>query len=132
MRCFAFGLIGLVPVLGIGLAVQALRLQQRIAFEMKDSWKAPPVYVYWLLGIALLWAVDTHFGSIGDLTMALLVLAAQSFHIWRSFGLSPHRVWNPGRPQLTWGVICAYAGVSLSFWLGAVLLCRVTRLIDHV
>ena len=78
MRCFVFGSIGLIPILGSGLAIQAIRLRDDIKAELGERPDLPPVYVYWLGGLILLWALDGRWGISGDLATCVVLLAAQT------------------------------------------------------
>lgn len=116
MRCFTFGLLGVVPVFGAGFAWQALRLRRAISAEVGDAWEPPPVYCYWVIGmIAVLvswqWLPLAVAGTVFP-----LVIGIQTWHCWRSFISTREVTWNPGRIQLLWGVILAYAGLGFSLW----------------
>ena len=46
----------------------------------------------------------------------------QSVHLWRSLARGHRDAWHPGQRQASWGVILAYAGMSLSLWIVGVLI----------
>jgi hypothetical protein len=127
MRCLAFGLIGLVPLVGTGFACQALRLGRAISLDFEDGWRPPPVYGYWLVGTMALVVADAALGLLGDLAVCSLLLGLQSWHCWRRSGGQGGRVWNPGHRELRWGVIFARAGLGLSLWTIVVLVLRVSK-----
>lgn len=56
IRCGWFGFLGLIPVIGLGLAVQAVRLHRQINSEQGTAWEQPavswPWLVYWLAAMA--------------------------------------------------------------------------------
>lgn len=126
-RCFIYGAIGLVPVLGTGLAVQALRLRDDVAAEVGERWAPPPILWLWLGGWVVLWGADAQFGFSGALVAGMALLGAQSWMVWRQAGSDPEAVWNPGRPMLVLGTLFAYAGLSASGWAVALLISRAVR-----
>jgi hypothetical protein len=132
MRCLVFGLIGLVPILGTGLAVQALRLRQAVSAELGEDWGRLHVSLYWILGMVALWAADGAFGLPGDVVVSFVVLVMQSWHVWRSLPPESKEYWNPGRPELVWGIMFAYAGLGGSLWLLALLVYRLAKLVGGV
>jgi hypothetical protein len=116
MRCFIFGLLGLIPFFGVGFAYQALRLRRAISADIGDAWDPPPVYCYWVIGLVAVIAAWSWITVTVAMLVFLAVVALQTWHCWRSFRAAPEAIWNPGRQQLFWGVIFAYAGLGLSLW----------------
>jgi len=116
MRCFVFGLLGLVPFFGVGFAYQALRLRRAISLEIGDAWEPPPVYCYWVMGLIAVITAWSWLNPTANAVLFILVLGVQTWHCWRSFAGTREVTWNPGRCQLLWGVIFAYAGLGLSLW----------------
>jgi hypothetical protein len=47
LRCFAFGLLGFIPVIGLPFALAALWLSGRIRRQEKQLWNAAKVYRQW-------------------------------------------------------------------------------------
>ena len=47
LRCFTYGLLGLLPVIGVPCAVAALWLSGRIRVEEKRHWNAARPYRIW-------------------------------------------------------------------------------------
>jgi hypothetical protein len=121
-------MIGLVPIVGTGLAVQALGLQRKVNDELGLKWNTPFVILYWMVGVVLLWFTDGAFGIVGDLASAVILFGLQSWHLARSFPADAEDCWNPGRPELVRGVICAQAGIAGTLWFLALLAYRVVRL----
>jgi hypothetical protein len=128
MRCFTFGALGLMPVLGAGLAVQALRLADRINAELGQPRNRPAVYFYWTPGLLLLWLGDTVLGLAGEVVACVALLTLQSIHVWRSARRMPAPAGNPAYLQVTLGVTLAYAGLALSLWLLAAVGHRIVQL----
>jgi hypothetical protein len=124
MRCLIFGAIGLIPLFGAGLAVQALRLRRAVSQEVGEKW-TPPVPGWWVAGLLAVSLADRKWGAPGSIAVCVLLLMAQSWHIRQSYHPDTGAVWNPGWPQLIWGTVLASAGLSLSLWLLAVLAARV-------
>ena len=108
IRCFVFGALGAIPLIGIGLAIQALRLHRKVLAEMGGTWRPPPLYWYWLIGLLYLWAYRELFGDVGTLSIFLIIGGLQTYHLWRSFSPAPR--WNPGERHLFWGAALAYLG----------------------
>ncbi len=109
IRCFVFGALGAIPVIGVGLAIQALRLQKGVLAELEQPWKPPPLYWYWLIALLYLWAYGELFGPGGALSIFIIFAGLQTYHLWRSFPPTEPR-WNPGERHLFWGVALAYFG----------------------
>jgi hypothetical protein len=127
-RCSLFGKIGLVPIIGTGLAIQALRLRRTVCGELGMQWLLPPVAVYWALGLATLWAVDRVLGIPGDAFAIVLLLLLQSWHLWMRVPRAPTPAWNPVRAELACGAILACAGIGSSLWLLTVVVDRLLRM----
>lgn len=118
VRCFVFGALGAIPIVGIGLAIQALRLHRRIFTELQQPWKPPPLYWYWLITLLYLWAYGELFGAAGGFSIFLILAGLQTYHLRRSF--PPEPPWNPGERHHFWGVALAYLG-----WFGSITLLAV-------
>lgn len=127
MRCFVFGAIGLLPIVGVGLALQALQLRRLVSSELQEPWVHPRIYWFWLAGIAGLCLAEWRYGLLGDFVVIITLLAAQSVYLFRLLAPVPGGAWNPGFRPLIWGVTFAYAGLSLSLWLIAILLLRIVK-----
>ncbi|MFO1496949.1 MAG: hypothetical protein U1G07_00885 [Verrucomicrobiota bacterium] len=127
VRCFVFGAIGLIPIAGAGLAVQALQLHRSIRADLGEAWRPPLIAVYWIGGAAGLWAIWRRFGWPSELLLAMTLLAVQSLHVFWRMRTAPRKVWNPGRRALTGGVILAYAGLSGSWWAVTAVLYRLLK-----
>lgn len=66
LRCFAFGLAGMVPVLGLPLAVVAFKNFRLARAATKGKWNPAQAYLIW----------GSIFGSLGLLLSLLVVLYA--------------------------------------------------------
>ena len=78
LRCFVFGLLGLIPVLGLPFAFAALWLSGRVRVQEKLFWNAARPFrvwgmviaavslVLWFLIAALIVNSATHHGSSAD------------------------------------------------------------------
>jgi hypothetical protein len=127
LRCFAFGALGLIPMGGLGLAIQALRLRDKVEAEVGERRSTRFALVYCIAGLLLLWAADRWYGWVGDLTVCWAIVVIQSCHVWSAF-LQPNQPGYPGWRELAWGVTFAYAGLSGSSWTFAFLLLRLMEL----
>ena len=47
MRCFAFGMLGLLPVIGLPFALAALWISGRVRVKEKQLWNAARPYRIW-------------------------------------------------------------------------------------
>jgi hypothetical protein len=114
LRCFYFGCFGLVPIIGLGLGLQSLRQAGQIFRELEQPWRRPAVYVYWLIGLGLLWAYGWLYGVTGIFFIFWLFVAIPAWHLWRSFP-DASRIWsNPAERQVRFGVILSYTGCFLA------------------
>ena len=52
-QCFAFGLLGLLPIIGIPFGIVALLLSGRVLAGQRRFWN--PARPYWLCGIICAW-----------------------------------------------------------------------------
>ncbi len=57
LRCFVFGLFGLIPFIGLAFAIMALWLSGRIRAQEKVLWNAGRIYRVWGMGFAAFSAV---------------------------------------------------------------------------
>jgi hypothetical protein len=128
IRCLIFGAIGFVPVLGLGMAEQALRLLRVILAEVGGHWRAPGIYWLWVLGVAAVWGTDRLLGLLADAIVLFAFLLLQVWWLWRAFPREAEAVWNPGHPQVFWGVILAYGGILNSLTVLTVLGQRLSQL----
>lgn len=117
LRCFTFGALGLFPVVGVGLAMQALRLADRIHAELGAVQERPPVYLFWIPGLLLVWLGDAALGVRGEVAACVVLLAIQSARVWRGVNGLPTAALNPAHLQVALGVTFAYAGLALSLWI---------------
>src|SRR6476660_218632 len=120
-RCFVYGCIGLVPVLGVGVACQALQLRNQVIRQLGEEPGNPTVPSYAGAGLLLLWGTDWMFGLVGDVVGFLLLLALQTYRVLRNLsGNKSHCL--RGRRELNLGAALAYAGLSMSLWMMGLLL----------
>jgi len=74
LRCFVFGLLSLVPLVGLGPALLALGLHLKIWAERDDEWN--PAKPYLIAGFCLAW-----LGILLSLGMLALVIAGLSHNL---------------------------------------------------
>ena len=72
LRCFAFGLLGLLPVIGIPFAIAALWISGRVRVKEKQLWNAARPYRIW--GVACAAAGTIFWGFI----LMLIIYSAVS------------------------------------------------------
>lgn len=82
MRCFVFGLIGLLPVIGIPMAVISVAQYQRVKRGRGDMWNPAHRYFFW-------------GGVCARMGLALFVLVPMVLVIiWHIWNLSFWDIWN--------------------------------------
>jgi hypothetical protein len=74
MRCFVLGLLSLIPLVGLGLAVLAIRLHIRAWADGDHGWN--PARVYLAAGLCLAWVGVL----ISLLAIGLFVVALVKFY----------------------------------------------------
>ena len=75
LRCFAYGLIGLLPVIGIPMAILSLALYRRVKRGRGDMWNPAHRYFFWggvcaRMGLALFLLIPVVVVIIGILDNA--------------------------------------------------------------
>lgn len=114
MRCFVFGLMGVVPLLGLGMACLALLLHRQVAQETGEPVRTAGVYgcavAYFVLAAVLLCLDQT--GLV--LALAILLSALQGYWLFREYRRTEPVQWNPARHLVYWGAGLALAGLNLS------------------
>jgi hypothetical protein len=116
MRCFVFGLLGAVPLLGLGPACLALWIQKDLA---EESGEPAPLGGTEMVAISIgafivavvLLACD-HAGLV--LAMGFLLPALEGYWLLRQYQRAEPRRWNPARHLVYWGAGLACAGLVLS------------------
>ena len=114
MRCFVFGLMGAVPLLGLGMACLALLLGRQVAQETGEPVRTAGVngcaVAYFALAVVLLCFDQT--GLV--LALAILLSALQGYLLFREYRRTNPAQWNPARHLVYWGAGLALAGLNLS------------------
>jgi hypothetical protein len=115
MRCFVFGLIGAVPLFGLGMACLALRLWRQLAEETGEparlAWGNTSFIVFSCLATVLLLFFD-QAGLV--LALGFLLSPLQGWLLFRQYRRTKPVVWNPARHLVYWGAGLALAGLNLS------------------
>src|SRR2546427_29283 len=97
MRCFVFGLIGAIPLLGLSMAWLAFRLQRQVANATGEQIRFAPLHLSLGIGLILLLAAAL-VESVGAVLAAVLILLALQFFLWRRQYLRNVPLeWNPAR-----------------------------------
>jgi len=66
LRCFAYGLLGLLPIIGLPFAIAALVVSARVRTEQKKIWNA--ARPYWIWGVVCA-AIGTVLWSVVDIIL---------------------------------------------------------------
>ena len=114
MRCFVFGLLGVIPLLGIGPACLALLLRRELAEETGEPLQLTmannsSIAASFLAVILLACGQD---GLV--LALGILLAALQGGLLFRQYRRVEPLEWNPARHWVWWGAGLAYAGLILS------------------
>ncbi len=118
LRCFMFGLIGVVPFLGLALAVLALQLYHQVLFETGEL-KGPikrsygnilARFLYWLIGTAYILTYYGCYGYLGVISVAGLFWGTPLVFLLHRYWTVTPREWNPARMHLYWGAALAFTG----------------------
>ena len=115
MRCFVFGLLGVIPLFGLGLAWLALVLHRQLARESGDSTLISFPNICCIVAIfelAIFFMLMSQGGLV--LSLGLLMSALQAFFLFRQFSRTEPLHWNPARHLAYWGVWLACVGLILS------------------
>ena len=67
LRCFVFGLLALIPLLGLPLAVMAWRHGLAVERQFKHQWNPARLYLRWGTGLGL-------FGLLSSLLLLVLII----------------------------------------------------------
>ncbi|MEW6158195.1 MAG: hypothetical protein AB1813_12225 [Verrucomicrobiota bacterium] len=114
LRCFVFGLIGFVPLLGVALAFQAVRLHRSIRNETGEDWSAVPLGICWAIAFVFGCGFFALFQERGVVTVLVCfgLLTALVLHnqARRPGGIK----WNPARRYLYWGLGLGMVGIGNS------------------
>jgi len=136
MRCFVFGILGIVPILGMGTAALALRLWREVAEETGEPARLTGSRRYAIAALALTVAIlgydvaglklsktrhlsteeiNLYYSHAGLLVvMGILLAARQAWLFFQQYRRVEPREWNPARHLAYWGVGLAYTGLILS------------------
>jgi hypothetical protein len=114
MRCFVFGLMGVIPLFGMGMACLALLLRRELAEETGEplhlTWANHSSTAAFFLAVILLAC-----GQDGlVLALGILLAALQAGLLFGQYRRIEPLEWNPARHLVWWGAGLAYAGLILS------------------
>jgi hypothetical protein len=113
-RCFVFGILGAVPLLGIGPACLALLLHRQVGEETGEPKGPGGIYssaaVFYILAVMLLYLGQAGF----VLALGFLLSAVQAYLLRRQYLRTEPLDWNPARHLTWWGAWLALAGLNLS------------------
>jgi hypothetical protein len=114
MRCFIFGLVGVIPCFGLGMAGLAFKLYRDIADETGEPVQLYPLFLTSASGLYLGAACCANNLPDGVLADALVVLGLQFLFIRRQYRKNAPAEWNPARHLMYWGLGLANAGLIMS------------------
>jgi hypothetical protein len=73
LRCFVFGVLSLVPLLGLPFAVLAVGLHLKVWTEVQREWNPAKLYLLWGYGLAWLGGLIS-LGALAIFVFALMKL----------------------------------------------------------
>ncbi len=127
LRCFHFGLIGLVPVIGVVPALLAIASYHQCARDIGDTWQPKWLLIGWLIPILYV-GIYTYSMSLDGFALMILVGAAiQIAAIVEAWRHQDYLAWNPARRLAILGLAMAYSGlacipIGLQAWLAYLLI----------
>ncbi len=111
LRCFIYGLIGAIPVVGITLAWQAIRLHRQVLRETGEACRLPKWwYFYWVAALAVSIVGDRLQGFLGALAAFWGFNGLHAVYLFQLASTRTGKVWNPARRYSYWGFGLACAG----------------------
>ncbi len=97
MRCFVYGLMGVVPLFGLGMACLALLLQRQVSEETGEPAGLAGAKRCSIAALALALAL-LGCGQAGlVLALGILLCGLQSYLLFRQYQRAEPRQWNPAR-----------------------------------
>jgi hypothetical protein len=114
VRCFRFGLVGVVPCFGLGTVWLAFKLFRDIAAETGEPVKLYPLYLTSVAGVCLGAACGAHDLASGVLADAVLLLVLPFLFLRRQYLRNTPVEWNPARHLMYLGLGLANLGSILS------------------
>jgi hypothetical protein len=117
LRCFIFGLIGVLPLFGLAAAGLALQLGRKIAEETGERWSFKAVSGCWICGLILINLYSFAVDNFAAVAVAVIFLGLQVFLLRSLYRNNPAKEWNPARHLMYWGVGLAYTGWVASIGL---------------
>jgi len=114
MRCFVYGLMGAVPLVGLGMACLTLRLRRELAEETGEPVRLTGALRCAIAAFALAFVLLCCHQTGLVLALGILLPALQGYGLLRQYQRAEPRLWNPARHLVYWGAGLAYAGLVLS------------------
>ncbi len=114
MRCFIFGIVGIVPWFGIGMACLAFKLFLEVAEETGEAVKVYPLFITTVSGLAVCSVCFVEGMPDQVLIAGLAMLALQFFFLRQQYARNAPSEWNAARHLVYWGIAMANLGIVLS------------------
>jgi hypothetical protein len=124
VRCLLFGLIGLVPILGAGLAWQAMTMGRELLEETGEAWDWEPFLLLWVTGSMCVALLAPFLGLGMILLLWAWMTAGHSCLFARRFREGAPPLFNGARREAFAGMALGMAGVGGSVMLVALLFSR--------
>ena len=117
-RCFYFGLVGLIPLVGIVPAALAIRLHHRVAHDTGEIWNPNGIFTAWGVALLYTWLYTWVWGMGGFLLISGIGFLLQAAAFLRVYQNPSVLAWNPARHQALLGIAMAYTGLAGLLLLG--------------
>jgi hypothetical protein len=117
-RCFYFGMVGLIPLVGIVPAVLAIRLHHRVAHDTGEIWKPDLIFAAWGIALAYAFLYTWVWGLGGFLLISAFGFLLQAGAFFRVYRNPSVLAWNPARHRALLGIAMAYSGLAGLLLLG--------------
>ena len=114
LRCFGFGLIGVVPLFGLAAAGLAWRLGRSVFAETGERWDFKAIGGCWICGLILITGYTFAVDSSAALVIGIIFLGLQNFLLHSQYRNNVAPIWNPARHLVYWGVGLACTGGAAS------------------
>jgi hypothetical protein len=128
VRCFLFGLVGVVPCFGMGMVWLVFKLYRDIAAETGEEVTLFPLHLTSLAGLAV--AASCFLNGLPDGVLAdfVVLLGLQFLFLRRQYLKNAPAEWNPARHLVYWGLGLANTGLLLT----AVVVLLVITALNHL
>jgi hypothetical protein len=120
-RCFIFGVMGTVPLFGLGAAWLSLRLWRQVASETGEPRPSSRLAKWFIVALVVALARFYFNGPasyflLEDMALAIGIVLPlrRGYGLLKQYRQAEAREWNPARRLLYWGAWLGYSGLAIS------------------